>query len=424
MKRLLILILVASALLWHFGSSGESPRVSSAFLPQDNGSSLYRAHYAINSFSDSSNFNTSMSCTFSSGRISVANLGDVVFGKYLSFKDTVCSNHWRVTARGWNATTKSGNTYGFSVGMRSVNSFSLNSMAVFPNTSNDANTGRFEFFTQSNGNSFVSTFRMGSGSAVANAVNDKLVVSMERNNSTVRMTLYNETTQTVAADTTVTISLTSTPIMPNAAVPTIWFHSTSGTVLIDSFYFQDYEPQTADVAFVGDSKTLGYGTTTFTNTFASILGQTFPYYAVYAGFGDRTQEVRSRLPEIIAMKPKVVILAIGSNDIRNSVTTGTWQANYSYIDNTLRSNGIQVYHCLPFKENQSGGGVDLTSQKNWIAANFVGRTIDTWTPTNEASCLYSDGIHLNDRGHKRVATSIKCSSFMTTKGVKVANVNQ
>jgi lysophospholipase L1-like esterase len=422
MKNFAIIIgLIVAALLLKSPSAADSPR---AYNPYPAGSCLSTAYYATNIFSDSSNWYTSMGATISSNRISVVNGGDVVFGKFISFKDTVCSNHWRVTARGWNATTKSGNTYGFSVGMRSVNAFSLNSMAVFPNTSNDGNTGRFEFFTQANGASFTSTFRMGAGSAVANAVNDKLVVSMERNNSTVRMTVYNQTTQTVAADTTVTISLTGTPIMPNAAVPTIWIHSTSGTVLIDSFYFQDFEPQNADIAFVGDSKTLGYGATNFASTYPSILGQTFPNYAVFAGFGDRTQEVRARLPQIIAAKPKVVILAIGSNDIRNSVTTGTWQANYTYIDNTLRAAGITVWHCLPFKENTGSGGVDLTSQKNWIAANFAGRTIDTWTPTNEASCTYSDGIHLNDRGNKRVATAIKTCSFLTYKEIKVVNTNQ
>jgi lysophospholipase L1-like esterase len=420
MKNVSIIFgLIITTLCLKQSTTADSPR---AYNPYPAGACLAPAHYAINTFADSSNWYTSMGATISSNRISVANGGDVVFGKFVSFKDTVCSNHWRISARGWNATTKSGNTYGFSVGMRSVNTFSLNSMAVFPNTSNDGNTGRFEFFTQSNGNSFLSTFRMGSGSTVANAVNDKLVVSMERNNSTLRMTVYNATTQIVSADTTVTISLTSTPIMPNASVPTIWFHSSAGTVLVDSFYFQDYEPANADIAFVGDSKTLGYGTTAFTNTFASILGQTFPNYAVYAGFGDRTQEVRARLSQIIAAKPKVVILAIGSNDIRNSVSTGTWQGNYTYIDATLRAAGIIVWHCLPFKEGV--GGVDLTTQKDWIAANFTGRVIDTWTPTNEASCLYSDGIHVNDRGHKRIATAIKTCAFMTYKELKVIHTNQ
>lgn len=422
MRNLFIILgLIITSLCVKQSTTADSPR---AYNPYPAGACLYPAHYAINSFADSSNWYTSMGATISSNRISVANGGDVVFGKFVSFKDTVCSNHWRVSARAWNATTKSGNTYGFSVGMRSVNAFSLNSMAVFPNTSNDGNTGRFEFFTQSNGNSFVSTFRMGAGSVVANAVNDKLVVSMERNNNTVRMTVYNSTTQTVSADTTVNISLTSTPIMPNAAVPTIWFHSSSGAVLVDSFYFQDFEPQNADIAFVGDSKTLGYGATSFTNTFASILGQTFPNYAVYAGFGDRTQEVRARLPQIIAAKPKVVILAIGSNDIRNSVSSGTWQGNYTYIDATLRAAGIIVWHCLPFKENPGSGGVDLTTLKNWQAANFVGRTINAWDATSEANCIYTDGIHLNDRGHKRVATAIKTSAFMTYKELKVTNVNQ
>lgn len=419
----IILLVLGIGIFINNSSNGKAPDTVRAYAVPD-GPNIYRAHYAINSFSDSSNFNTSTSCTFSSGRISVTNLGDVLFNKWISFKDTVCSNHWRVSARAWNATTKSGNTYGFSVGMRSVNAFSLNSMGVFPNTSNDGNTGRFEFFTQSNGNSFVSSFRMGAGSTVANAVNDKLIVSMERNNSTVRMTLYNWTTQTVAADTTVTISLTSTPIMPNAGVPTIWVHTSTGTVLVDSFYFQDFEPKNADIAYLGDSKTLGYGATGFTTTYPSILGQTFPNYAVFAGFGDRTQEAKARLPQVVALKPKVVILAIGSNDIRNSITTATWRQNYITIDSTLRANGIVVWHCLPFKENTGAGGVDLTAQKDWIAANFTGRTIDTWTPTNEASCTYSDGIHLNDRGNKRVATSIKGSGLMVYTQLKVINVNQ
>lgn len=378
-------------------------------------------HYNINSFTDSSNFSTSFGPTLSGGKIVATNQGDGGgFQKWISFKDTVCSNHWRIAFRFRNTSAKGANTFGASVGIRSVNTTARYSMSAFANTSNSGTTGRRELFKEANSGAWASLLT--SSTTVANAQNDWLVVTMERNNQKLTITVWNSTTNVASDRDPITLSTTDgNSVLPNTGVPTMWIHSSTGGVEIDSFFFQDLSVKYADIAFIADSKGTAFDASTFAASWTSLVASKYPSFEVFAGHADKTAEIKARLTQIIAAKPKVAICAFGSNDIRNGISSATWQANYKYIDSALTVNGIYVLHCLPFKE----ASLDQSALTSFLQtdAQFTGRIINTDVVTQRAGLLSGDNIHLNDAGNLIVSDQVIYAPQLINR-VRYQNPNQ
>lgn len=99
----------------------------------------------------------------------------------------------------------------------------------------------------------------------------------------------------------------------------------------------------ADYAAIGDSNMHGMFATNNSQRWVenamTASGKTFN---IFAGISDRSSDVLQRLPEVIALKPKNVILSIGRNDLANSVALSTVQTNITNIINQLEAAGITV----------------------------------------------------------------------------------
>ncbi|MEI9942685.1 MAG: carbohydrate-binding protein [Chitinophagaceae bacterium] len=335
------------------------------------------------------------------GKIQIASGDWGSFNNALTLKDSIAAAHWTGTVRVQMTTPKLTNNYGLTAYARSLNTYSYNSFLIDPDMSSGANTGKAQFWYNSAGSGNVALFR--APNSIPYSQNDKLLMTMTQNNDTIRMYIKNVTTNTAPFDTTF--------IVPNTIVhasPTnlfAWGVSSQGAnqvMLVDSIGFFVNEPINANLLLLGDSKTTGVGATNNKRTWATMLRQNYPSMAVTAGGGNRTQEALAHLPEVLALAPKNVILALGSNDVRTGVPDATWKARYQQITNTLTSAGINVIHLLPMKEN----GLDLTAQKNWVVATYPGKYIDTWTPSQTAGFIFSDNIHLTDSGNARVYRTI------------------
>jgi lysophospholipase L1-like esterase len=160
---------------------------------------------------------------------------------------------------------------------------------------------------------------------------------------------------------------------------------------------------------VGNSITFGQAAASEAARYASLVG--IPSLNIGSGGGaDGTAEVLARVNEIIAIKPKRVLLMIGGNDVLFGVASATWKANYLAIRDSLVNNGIEVVHCLPTPRTAT----DLRDLKSYIDTSTTFRSdkvIDTWTPLLSGSynllTKYNyDNTHPNEAGMSQIAASI------------------
>ena len=175
------------------------------------------------------------------------------------------------------------------------------------------------------------------------------------------------------------------------------------------FRYTSFDRYNPDNLFIGNSITAGSFCGSPSNRFAELLGGT-----ISAGGGDKTAEVVSRITEITTwIKPKNVFIEIGVNDLFQSVSSGTWQANMQSINTSLVNAGIRViWICSP-----ASNGASTSTLRTYLLANFP-NVIDCYTPTANGTSLISaydagDGTHLNSLGNYIMYSTISASSFFS-----------
>jgi hypothetical protein len=207
---------------------------------------------------------------------------------------------------------------------------------------------------------------------------------------------------TVSCQYTYTTSLATTvESMPNSGRMAIW--SLGGSFSVSSIVWNTVIPKNATLMAIGDSKTKGYYATGFGNRFVDLLNNNFHTTIVSAGGADLTADVVSRVPEILLLAPKNVVLCIGRNDIGTGVPFATYTANYDYIASQMVAAGINVFHLLGFWEPS----VNQIPLVNYIIANYPSSyIIDCYTPTHQSGLTTPDGVHLNDIGERVIYNTI------------------
>jgi len=199
-------------------------------------------------------------------------------------------------------------------------------------------------------------------------------------------------------------------LLPNTGVPAVYNQSGTIDLLSLKVYTSSRSPY---IVTIGDSKTKGGSSGGSTLRYPSLLlnkGNT----QVFAGNGDRTIEMVQSIVSIASKKPKYAILNLGRNDLASSVSSGTWQTNYTRIVDTLEAYGVDVIHLLPIPEKS---GLDQSSLRTWILANYSGETVDT-TGFVRATMVSTDNIHPNELGYKQIAKNIISSGLIATESPK------
>lgn len=172
------------------------------------------------------------------------------------------------------------------------------------------------------------------------------------------------------------------------------------------------------VVFMGDSITEGWAKMfdidfrgkRFINR--GISGQTTPQMLV-----------RFR-PDVIALRPAVVVILGGVNDIAGNTgpeTLETIESNLISMVDLARANGIAVVLCsvLPANRFPWRPGLaparDIVALNTWIrryAASHDVTFVDYWTAMADAheglpSALSTDGVHPNDDGYRLMAPLVE-----------------
>lgn len=168
------------------------------------------------------------------------------------------------------------------------------------------------------------------------------------------------------------------------------------------------------VAF-GDSLTAGYGTDAG-NSYPDFLERDlndkgFLYHVVNAGIsGNTTKDGIERLPDVLALKPSLVIVAFGGNDGLRGLPIDSTRRNLDQIVSTLQRAGTKiVLGGITLPPNY---GADYIRQFNQIYASLSKQYHVPLLPFllkdvyGTAGSMQADGIHATAQGNQQVARNL------------------
>lgn len=182
-------------------------------------------------------------------------------------------------------------------------------------------------------------------------------------------------------------------------------------------------PAGAQVLFLGDSYTEGYGTTNMAkDNFARTLARTRGWDAVVDGIGGTgfinggpagARDYRSRIENLSverALNPALVVIEGGLNDWE-STTKALWEA----VEGTVKLARLKWPEAQIVVIGPTAGSPENQSLTEGVGAvrngaNLAGVPfIDVSklvTPVNDKALAFEDGYHLNTQGHAAMAALI------------------
>lgn len=360
---------------------------------------MYGTIYNATTFSSLTGFtdNTSGGAAVSGGTINFSG-GSNDLSKTLDYDYYTDLEYWKMTGT-FTASEKTATSYGFGLGVNTQNG-QASDFFVWFDMSTGANSGKI-LLKYGTGDATLNT----SSLAVTWSATDQIILTLQRKENKVTATAQNLTT----GANVISVDYTYSTYPNSIALPGLskfCVMSRGGSFKLSTLKIYSDETKYSDICIVGDSKSSGYDATSQDMRFASLLKNSFSNVTVNSGASDRTDHVQLRLPEIIALAPKNVLLAIGSNDIRQSVAYGTYTVNYTDIVDDLVAAGINVYHLLPFYES----GISQTALRDYIIATYPTTYIDTYGLSSEMV----NAIHPTDKGHQWIHDQVMNSGFFTT----------
>lgn len=175
---------------------------------------------------------------------------------------------------------------------------------------------------------------------------------------------------------------------------------------------EDHRP--VIVAF-GDSLTAGYGTDAG-NSYPDFLerdlnAQGLNYHVINAGIsGNTTKDGLERLPDVLALKPVLVIVAFGGNDGLRGLPIDSTRKNLDQIVSTLQHAGIKVV--LGGITLPPNYGPDYIRQFNETYALLARQYHVPLLPFllkdvyGTPGSMQGDGIHATAQGNRQVALNL------------------
>jgi lysophospholipase L1-like esterase len=312
-----------------------------------------------------------------------------------------CLPRWKMTARILTGAI-SGTSYGIGLGMHSYNANGYYCAIGRIDLSSNATAGKLYFGMTLAGSAEAD--QAGSATGLTWTAGDYIVLTVTRDEDLFTVEAYDDTTASAPITLTyrVPVFYPQTYILPNTGRHGIF--SFGGTQTLDSLKIESQTPMHADLAIVGDSKSGGYYPGAYAQGYARLLGSSYTI-ANLSGGADKTADVLLRVPEIIALAPRAVLLNIARNDIGFSVASGTYISNYDSIVSQLTSAGIKVFHLLPLFET----AVDQTTLTNHITstyANYIDPQLSKWSGT-ASNILAPDNVHPNGFANIKIAKAVR-----------------
>ncbi|MCL1656769.1 GDSL-type esterase/lipase family protein [Elizabethkingia miricola] len=159
--------------------------------------------------------------------------------------------------------------------------------------------------------------------------------------------------------------------------------------------------------FAGDSITFGQSSSTEDKRWAALVNG---HNLISGGGADVTQNVKNRLPEIIAIKPKRVFLMIGGNDILFKIPSNVWMNNLKEIRSQLVLNGIEVVHIYTTPRDGASKIIDFIKNEPTFKTDMkidVNSILNDGNPdVLKPEYNWGDGIHVNNEAMTKIASKI------------------
>jgi lysophospholipase L1-like esterase len=314
--------------------------------------------------------------------------------------DTTNLQKWKMSANFRALSTPGATTYGFGLGIRSTNNDQRYNAVGHFDASNTATGGKLMIYS-----GVDSVVLATSTTGISFSAGDEINLTVEQYDNNLIVAARNITTNSATITARYIYEFQTGAVMHNTGQFAVF--SFGGNFSFDSLAVESAEIKNANVLVMTDSKGAGYSAGSFGESWASLLAGRYKTVVNVAGGSDATTELITRIPELLALNPKQVLLQIPSNDIRYSVSEATSHESYERIVKALHDAGIPVYHLTPIYETS----VDLSGQYTYLYNTFSADSIiDVWTPTNIAGTLYTDNIHPNTFGHQKVFEKIVSSN--------------
>jgi lysophospholipase L1-like esterase len=297
---------------------------------------------------------------------------------------------WRLTV-GFSIGAKTSTTYGFGIGKDG------NPITVKFDASTGANSGLILVYSNS-------TLIAQSVTALTFSSGDSIVLSLEQDGNIFTSSARNYTTNSadITASYTYVTSGTSGALMPNTG--RFFIASFGGAFTVYSIKKTSRVIKNAAVALFGDSKFQHYSVSSNSDRIGDILGRYYGSSITFAGQSDTTGRLLLALPGLISLRPKIVLLEMGSNDNRFGIPIASTKANITSIVSQLQSAGTTVKILTPSYES---AGLNQQPLNDWEVSTFPSLIIDNYAVTKKCGdCLASDGIHPNLKGNTVKANNI------------------
>lgn len=336
--------------------------------------------------------------TAGSGELTLTSIATVSTSNIVNVPLDMANEQWTQVIRiRCNVTT---GTQRIGVGTRPSNNANINRGFSYTfDVSSGADKGKGFIFT-GNGGTFT---QRAVSAALPLSNNDVIELTVQRNGYTFDCKSKNITTgDSVTVSYDYPVTSTSEPVMLPTSRPAIYqLNQANQTVL--SWSFTDNTPTNPYLLVIGDSKTAGHNATTAAGRYVSQLQAAHPdSVVVFSGYGDELTDAVKWLALVRKVRPQNVVIALGSNDVRNSRTEAATLENLSRLYEACKFVGANVYY--------------LAMGENSINQSFLWQQAMAMVGSDNMIITYpalaGDGVHLlNTAAHTTVATSIETKLF-------------
>lgn len=293
-------------------------------------------------------------------------------------------------------------TTALAIGTRSINSVNAYSLIANADLTTSGTTSGQLTYVGNAGLTVLAT----SANRLTFSAGDTLAMYVSRDNMTVTTRMVNKSHPTVDVSTTYQTTPLLFSAIQNRGTFSI-FAKGSDPIDVISIKISSESPKDA-VLLVGDSKFEGRGATVIANALIGILGQSYPVINMGGG-SDATPEVLQQMPEIIATKPRLVLLCIGRNDLSYGTSVSTIMANLLSITNQLTSANIQYRVFTGFWETTVNQDALAAAIRLAYPNNLIDNLKSTATTT---ASLSGDSKHPSDIGNYITSIDVKRSGVL------------
>jgi hypothetical protein len=312
-----------------------------------------------------------------------------------------CLSDWQIDVDFTTGTVNAADSYGYSPGVISTNSFEArDTLSRLQQDNASSKLGAFYFYY---GNTSATGIANQTAPAGGYAMTDdtRYIHRFRKQDLTLTSTLLDSTGSSVLNTKTTTDSPpggTVTKVHHNTGRFAIAQHG--GTTRIHNITITSDALRNVPFGVMGNSHAYGGKATSLANSMfrLALVGQD---YFINAGWADRIVDMETRMKEVIAMNPIQLMIECGSNDVK----AGTWASTgIPALDSSIsQSQGAGIITRL--MSAPARNDVDVSAVETYM--NTLGLSVvQGYSSTKQAAGTgllgplnSGDGVHLNDAGH-------------------------